>query len=222
MKYFFCLLILTVALTSCTETEKYNSDIGIDTSLKLDKLQVGEITHIETFFNGDEFNSVTEFELLKELNICDTNELEGSPCASCTPEHFKIFPFNKRKTLSDAFILQVKALTIMKGQEVPLPMRHLIVFEREKGALVKVNGFRGNLIATRESESGIKDLVIRFYIPNEGAFMNCLFIWNNGKYKFESVEAIDGAGGHGSVKSSAKAAVSKEVYQTLMSNAILF
>jgi len=208
-------------MTACTDTE--GSISGTEKEYQnLNAEKVGEITHIETLFDDSNFNSSVEYGLLKELEVCDTVNVEGSKCALCTPKYFKLHPFNEHKALSNAFMLQVKALTVMKGQEAPLPMRHLIVFERENGSLVKVNGFRGNLIATRVSESGIKDLIIRFYIPNEGAFMNCLFVWDSGKYTFKSVESIDGAGGHGSVKASVKTAVSKEVYQTLMSNAMLF
>jgi hypothetical protein len=224
MKYVFGLIIFSVLMSSCTDQEEVilDNDQNADVEVTDKKLQVGDITHFETLFDEVEFASPLEFKLLKELQVCDSVEIEGSNCATCTPKYFKIHPFNNNAELSDAFMLQVKALTVMKGQEVPLPMRHLIVFERENGSLVKVNGFRGNLIATRESESGVKDLIIRFYIPDEGAFMNCLFLWKDGQYKFESVEAIDGAGGHGSVKASVKKEVSKEVYQTLMSNAMLF
>ena len=224
MKYFFGLIILSLLMVSCGDPEEVvdiDSDLVVDTT-GVKALQVGDITHIETLYDELDFASPLEYKLLKELQVCDSVEIEDSKCATCTPKYFKIHAFNNNSELSDAFMLQVKALTVMKGQEVPLPMRHLIVFEREKGSLVKVNGFRGNLIATRESESGIKDLIIRFYIPDEGAFMNCLFLWKEGQYKFESVEAIDGAGGHGSVKASMKAEISKDVYQTLMSNAMLF
>ena len=58
--------------------------------------------------------------------------------------------------------------------------------------------------------------MVRFYIPDEEAFMNCLFQWNNGKYNFNSVESIDGAGGRGKVKKSMKEEISKDIYQLLM------
>lgn len=212
MKYFFSLIIISFLVVSCEESEEP----------KIKSIQVGEITHIETLFDELKFNSTLEYDLLKEIQACDSIRLKDSKCATCTPQYFKFYPFNNKKGLEDAFMLQVKALTVMKGKKVPLPMRHLIIFEREKGSLVKVNGFRGNLIATRESNSGIKDLVVRFYIPDEGAFMNCLFLWKQGQYQFKSVESIDGAGGNGSVKNSVKSEISKEVYKTLMSKAMLF
>lgn len=229
MKRIVGLLGVVLLLVSCDDTPEGDvtnpvNDIQVDVNGDPveSKLEVGHISHIETLFDQVDFDNKVEYDLLKELEVCDSVEIEDSKCATCTPKYFKLHEYNNNKELEDAFMLQVKALTVMKGQEVPLPMRHLIIFEREKGSLIKVNGFRGNLIATRESDSGVKDLIVRFYIPDEGAFMNCLFLWNDGKYKFESVEAIDGAGGHGSVKESMKAEVSKEVYQTLMANAMLF
>jgi len=209
-KIFFLLLVLI----SCKEDEEVikKSD---------DAIKVGDITHIETLFDETTLTA-EEYKLLKELDICDTIEIEGSTAAPCSAENFKFIKFNNDKKLNDAFLLQIKALTVLKGQQAKLPMRHLIVFEREKGSLVKVNGFRGNLIAIRESKSGIKDLIVRFYIPEDQAFLNCLFEWSEKKYHFKSVEAIDGGGGNGSVKEEFKDSISKIVYQSLMDNSMLF
>ena len=208
--------LLVTALLSCKDGGEESPDTPDD------GLKVGEIEHIENLFDGAETQSSLEFGLLKELDICDTVEIEGSPFALCSSKNFKLMPFRNDIELKDAFMLQIKALTVIKGQAEPLPMRHLIVFERENDKLVKVNGFRGNLIATRESASGVKDLVVRFYIPEDEAFLNCLFEWEDKRYRFKSVEAIDGGGGHGSVKAAVKDSISDIVYQSLMSNAMLF
>lgn len=214
MKNIGKILFLLLIVISCKEDE--DPVIKNDTSLK-----VGDITHIENLFDETALTD-EEFKLLKELDICDTVEVEGSVCAPCTAKNFKFMQFNNNSKLENSFLLQIKALTILKNQEAKLPMRHLIVFEREKGELVKVNGFRGNLIATRESKSGIKDLIIRFYIPEDEAFLNCLFEWSDKKYHFKSVEAIDGGGGNGRVKDEFKDSISKIVYQSLMDNTMLF
>ena len=208
---FICLLMV-----SCKGNEEA-IDPEIDAGLK-----VGDITYIETLFDETSLGSEMEYNLLKELDVCDTVKVEGSDCAQCTSKYFKFLKFNNNVDLNDAFLLQIKALTILKNQDSKLPMRHLIVFEREKGELVKVNGFRGNLIATRESKSGIKDLIIRFYVPEDEAFLNCLFEWDDKRYHFKSVEAIDGGGGNGRVKEAVKDSVSKIVYQSLMENSMLF
>ena len=200
--------------------------ISCETEIKDDVINVpnnvGELVHYEILFDESEFSIKEHSEILKELDVCDTLIGEDAICASCTPDFFKIIPFREDKVVKDAFLMQVKALTVMKGQEEKLPMRHLIAFERENGKLVKVNGFRGNLIASRISESGVNDLVIRFYIPSEKAFFNCLFLWSGKKYRFESVEAIDGNGGNGPIKASMKDEISRDIYQLLMSNTLLF
>ena len=216
MKKSIYLFLSIIVLVSCKD-EVESVKEGESTELK-----VGDITHIETLFDKTYFDTELEFNLLKELDICDTAKVEGSICAPCSAEHFKFTKYNNNKGLNDAFLLQVKALTVLKNQEAKLPMRHLIVFERENNELVKVNGFRGNLIATRESKSGIKDLIVRFYIPEDEAFLNCLFVWEENKYHFKTVEAIDGGGGFGRVKEAAKDSVSKIVYQSLMDNTMLF
>ena len=209
------ILLLTV-LISCKDGEEDTPDTTDGTS------KVGEIVHVENLFDGNESQSSIEFNLLKELDICDTLETENMVCAPCSSKNFKLMTYRDDMDLKDAFMLQIKALTVLKGQEEPLPMRHLIVFERENDELIKVNGFRGNLIATRESKSGVKDLIVRFYIPEDEAFLNCLFQWEEKQYRFKTVEAIDGGGGHGSVKEAVKDSISKVVYQSLMSNAMLF
>ena len=215
MKCPFLTFLLLVLISSCDE------DIA-NQSLEVAPDNVGEITHYQILFDEDSFPSEDYLAILKELNICDTIDIEDSSCSLCSPTHFKILPLRKDKDLKDAFLLQIKALTVLKGQDAQLPVRHLIVFEREKRGLVKVNGFRGKLIASRISAKGVDDLIVRFYIPEEEAFFNCLFEWNGAKYRFISVEAIDGNGGQGSVKESLKVKLSKDVYQLLINNNMLF
>ena len=204
-------LLLSVLLFSCEDAVE-----------KKKQSTIGQISAIETLFTSEEILSPVDSTLLSELNVCQFNNSDSSIVSPCNYRFYKLLELNKTKTVSDAFLLQVKALTVMKGQNVSLPMRHLIVFERENGKLVKVNGFRGNLIGKRESESDVDDLIIRFFIPDEEAHFNCLFLWKDNRFRFESVEAIYGGGGNGAVKASAKEGISKDVYQVLMSNGMLF
>jgi hypothetical protein len=89
--------------------------------------------------------------------------------------------------MKDGFILLTKA-----GVN-SFPIRRIYVFEREKGELIKVNGFNGNLIERRPSKSGYDDLVIRFpdNISNDLIYYNCLFQWKNGTYEYQYCEEID-------------------------------
>ena len=181
-----------------------------------------DIIAIETLFDEQAFSDKAHRDLLLELNICDTIPMENSGCVECGPSNFKFFQHKPGIAVKDAFMLQIKAESILKGQSFPLPERHLLIFERENGALVKVNGFRGNLIAMRESVSGARDLVVRFWVAEDEAFLNCLFQWKDGKYQFVSVEAIHGGGGNGSVKAEFKDSISKIVYESLTTNGLLF
>ena len=211
MKGFF-VIGLSIVLLSCDDED----------NKKPIESTIGEVTVIETMFTGKEVISSVDSVLLRELNVCDFIASDTSIASPCSSAFYKILKSSKDKVISDAFLLQVKSLTIMKGQEVALPMRHLIAFERENGRLVKVNGFRGNLIGTRESAGNVDDLIVRFFIPDEEAHFNCLFLWKDRRYRFESVEAIYGGGGNGPVKESAKEAISKDVFQVLVSNGMLF
>lgn len=180
------------------------------------------IIAIETLFDEVSFPDKNHRELLLELGICDTVPMQISGCAECGPGNFKFFQHKPNIPIQDAFMLQVKAETILKGQSFPLPERHLLIFERENGSLVKVNGFRGNLIEMHESPSGARDLIVRFWVAEDEAFLNCLFQWKDGKYQFTSVEEIHGGGGNGAVKAEFKDSISKIVYESLTANGLLF
>lgn len=218
MNKIWSLTILVFGLFACTSDPEEQDQNTWEDSNK----HVGEITHIETLFDETEFPDPIHKKLLLELDICDTIPPQESGCSTCTPRYFKFHELKKDVGVEDAFLLQIRALSVLKGQGVQLPVRHLIAFERENGSLVKVNGFRGNLIATRESANGVKDIIVRFYIAEDDAFINCLFEWKDDQYKFVSAEAIDGAGGSGAVKAEVKDSISTIVYQSLMENGMLF
>lgn len=218
MNKLWAIALLFIGLLSCTSDPNDQER----TTWENTNEHVGEITHIETLFDETDFPDPIHKKLLLELEICDTIPPQESGCSTCTPRYFKLHQFKQGVNIEDAFILQIRALSVLKGQDVQLPVRHLIVFERENGTLVKVNGFRGNLIATRESASGVKDIIVRFYIAEDDVFINCLFEWKDDQYKFVSAEAIDGAGGSGAVKADVKDSISGVVYQSLMENGMLF
>jgi hypothetical protein len=178
---------------------------------------------IETLFDEQAFPDKNHRKLLLELGICDTVPMEISGCVECGPSNFKFFQHKPNTPISDAFMLQIKAESVLKGQAYGIPERHLLIFERENGSLVKVNGFRGNLIEMRENTaSGVRDLIVRFWVAEDEAFLNCLFRWNEGKYQYISVEEIHGGGGNGAVKAEFKDSISRIVYESITSNGLLF
>lgn len=144
---------------------------------------------ISTDFNSNAFTSKTEAELLKELHLCDPKATsdDDPEHPTCSPKYFCFFKLNKQTPLKDGFKLLIKAG--VNG----FPLRRLLIFEREGEALVKLNGFNGNLIEERPSASGYNDLLIRFpdNINNNITYYNCLFRWKDGKYNYVNCEVID-------------------------------
>ena len=213
-------LLTLILFASCTGNEVEKND-NKNVSKK-EETKTGEFIYIEELFQRDDFEKKEALLLLQELHLCDNVSTDSTTIYPCSPKRFKFFKFRDDKPLKDAFLLLIRANTILKGQQIPLPVRHILVFEREEGKLVKVNGFRGDLYGMKTASTGIKDLIVRFYVPSEEAFMNCLFVWKDGKYHFKSVEAIEGAGGTGKVKEEFKEELSKQVYTVLMENNLIF
>lgn len=216
MKYFALTALLF--LFSCDEGNEVDKPIS---ELNLP----GKSTPIETLFDGVEFDNPEHAELLKELKICmQVPDVECPRCAVCSPRFFAIHDLKRGGKVKDFFGLQIKTNTILKGQEFALPVRHLIIFERENGELIKVNGFRGNLIEKIESSSGVDDLIVRFLMKQEDeetkevedVWFNCLFKWDGVRYNYESVEAIEGVNWGGAVKPEFKKETSADVYRDLM------
>ena len=118
--------------------------------------------------------------------------------------------------------LQIKAATRFKGQDVPLPVRHIVVFEREKGELIRVNGFRGDIIGMSDSDSGVKDLMLALYLTDDETLFHCLFKWNGGQYSFESIEGLDYGEGVRTLNPDLKDSLSNDIYTSLMSSNLIF
>ena len=216
--YIITALVLTAIVSACKgETEDNEIDVPAE------KIEVEQIS---TLFDETSFEDPDSYELLKELSICsDSAEMvDGQFRAPCTPEYFKFFPLKKGQALRDGFILQIRS---MVGG---IAIRRLLVFERENGQLVKLNGFMGNLIERRSDGSDYDDLLIRF--PDnivdeqrkmiETVFYNCLFKWNGSQYEYKNVEAIEGKNWGGKVKESMKDSMSVEIHKVLKDNQMTF
>lgn len=173
-------------------------------------------------FDEKQFKDSISLEILKELDICDLNFNDSSMYAPCTPEFFQIYPFDPNRSIKDAFILYVKAAIPLKGQPLLLPVRHVIVFEREKGSLVRVNGFRGEMVEMREKSNGSKDLVVALYLTGDETLFDCVFEYKDGKYSFKNVEALDWGEGLRKVREDMRDSVSREVYNDLMAKQLIF
>lgn len=206
------LLVIPVFLVSCGPEEK-------EDDLAIKPHEVVEDNTISTDFPNNKFTSDVEAKLLKELNICnaksgsDTNELNPA----CSPKFFRFFKLSKNIGLNDGFMLLVKAG--VNG----FPLRRLLIFERENGALVKLNGFNGNLIERRKSETGYDDLIIRFADNQDGQliYFNCLFKWMKGRYEYQFCEEID-ENGPAKIKAEFRDSMGIEIKKILDKNNMLF
>jgi hypothetical protein len=174
---------------------------------------------ISTDFNSNEFSDGSEEALLKELKICNPNAPTDTDPKNpaCSPKFFRFFPLSSKIPLKNGFILLVKAG--VSGH----PLRRVLIFERENGILIKLNGFNGNLIEQRPSKSGYNDLMIRFpdNIDNNLVYYNCLFQWENGKYEYRYCEVIDEDVPR-NVKPEFRDSMGVEIKKILEQNSMLF
>ncbi len=175
---------------------------------------------IEILFTDKKFTGEEERKLLLELKICseDSELLKNSQTPPCSPEYFKFLPLRKDLSLKNGFLLLIKAET------GGFPLRRLLIFQRERGELVKINGYVANLIGRIKAESGYDDLLLRFQDKDgEGKmWYNCLFTWENGQYQYKQVERIEGPNWGGPVLDKYKEETSKDVYEAIINNKMIF
>ena len=217
MKKYVALFVLSMVFVACA-----------DDSEGKPKELIPQFEDATTTFDDKEFKDPIHLELLRELNVCEFTSPDSTYYATCTPDNFRILEYKTKGSVRDAFILQMKAGIFPKDQEVPLPpVRHLIVFEREGGKLVRVGGFRGDLIEMRSSTSGAKDLLIGLYDTDEGGTLfHCLFKWNGKKYEFDCVERLDMGSGlrvfSKSLSEKEKAEITQGIFQKLTDKSLIF
>lgn len=146
-----------------------------------------EITKVSTLFDQTSFDKKIKYELLAETRICQPfyTDSMAPGVVPCTPKHFAFYEYNHKRELEDAFLLQVKA-----GVN-NYDYRRLLIFTREKGKLVQMNGVNGYLVEKRSRPNEIDDLVVAI-IDDLGNSKfdryDVLIRYKDGKYHF--VEAI--------------------------------
>ncbi|MFN5784819.1 MAG: hypothetical protein ACK457_02560 [Flavobacteriia bacterium] len=209
----FPILFLVVLITACSGGEeapkkKYNPEES-----------AAQFQGVETLFDKDSFEDSKHVELLKELKICSEFQKDTSNYLepACSPRFFRILSMRDDMPVENAFLLQIKS------KVGGIKLRRLVTFVRERGELVKVNTFVANLIGTRRSKSHYNDLILRFNdnIDGEIVFYNCIFSWDGTRYKFQSVELIEGATWRQRLKPEFKDSVSNDIYQTLLKNEMI-
>lgn len=197
MRKYFILFIAFALLIACTSDSKESYDkeeeteggtVDIDTNSIKDK-EVPLISEPAeaTDFSSSGFTDKVYYELLIETRICnpsfDASKNDGT--TPCSAKLFQFFPYNHKRKIEDAFLLQVKA-----GVN-NYPYRRLLIFVREKGQLVMMNGVTGYLVKRIPQDNDIDDLVVAI-IDDLGNDMfdryDVLLKYKEGKYHF--IEAI--------------------------------
>lgn len=215
MKHMLTLLIFFGILSACSDASEDEPKTVIEETY---------FEGVATVFEGDKFTDPVHSEILRELDICEFNPTDSTYYASCIPENFKISSYKNEGKLKDAFILEMKAGIFPKDAEMPLPpVRHVVIFEREAGKLVKVGGFRGNLIGKRPNKkSGAEDLLIALYDSDDETLFHCVFKWNGKKYEFHSIERLDYGDGFRTLKGKDKQKTTQEIFQQLREKSLIF
>ncbi len=212
MKSYFSLILLFL-VAACSEDESPIKKKKITTQ------EVAQFKGVETLFNESEFEDVKHKELLKELKICSEFQKDTANYMEpvCSPRFFRILPMKDDSKEENAFLLQIKS------KVGGIKLRRTVAFVREKGELTKVNTFVANLIGTRPSQLHYYDLILRFNdnVDGEIIFYNCLFKWDGKKYKFQSVELIEGATWRQRLKPEFKDSVSNDIYNLLVKNEMI-
>jgi len=154
-----------------------------------DKKSQQEVEKFEVDFKSNAFRQGVEMSLLKELRICDTTKV-GDEMGACTPRFFHFIQLNPTKPLKDAFILLINGLAFA-DPEAKFPIRRTLIFEREKGVLVAVNKFKGNIIERRKlAGSNYPDIVMRFRLDQYNEKYHVIYTWNNNRYQFKQCEKL--------------------------------
>lgn len=204
MKYLYLPALLLLTLVACKGEEE--PETPVETPVEVTNPRE---TQIEALFDENTvFEKDTMRGLLKELGMgmCNPDELdqENYKLPPCSPKFFKFFSYKDGSAIENAFVLLIKA------RVHDFPLRRVFVFQREKGNLVKVNGFVANLIGKRKSASGYEDLILRFADKDQNHF-NCLYVWRNKRYEYARVEEINDS----PIKAALQDSMNVEIHEVL-------
>jgi hypothetical protein len=199
-RQFLYILAPFVLLLSCQDKSSTDQKTDDQTIFFADTLSghqesTADVVAITTLFDASEFEDPIMDRLLAEIKICNplTRDSIIDGAYPCSPKLFQLYTYNRKRGLEDAFLLQVR-----KGVN-NFPYRRLLIFTRENGELVLMNGIIGYLVEKRKSDSGIDDLVVAVVDNIGGEYMryDVLIRYENGKYHFlEALGDLEGSFEH--------------------------
>lgn len=175
------------------------------------------VTEITTIFDEETFPNPLHEELLNEINICQSIHKDSvvNGLFPCSSSFFKFYTYNHKRDLENAFLLQVR-----KGVS-NYPYRRLLIFTRENGELVLMNGIRGYLVEKRSTAHEIDDLVVAL-IDNIGGHYeryDVLLKYENGKYHYsEALGDLEGVFDSEELKKEA----TKQIGQRIKEKELIF
>lgn len=201
-------------LAACSSSTGSSEDIDGEETSPIEQVDMD-------FDDSDKFDDPVKLKLLEELNLCGPTA-NDSLTVACSPKFFTFIKLKEDKPLNDAFILKIRSMTMLKSDPVPFPERRILVFEREKGQLVRTNGFVGELVQFEGSKNGVKSPMIVLYDPAEDILFHCAFEWSEGRYVYKSCEGLDIGGGPKPIKAAMKDSISKEIYTDMVAKSRIF
>ncbi|PWH86784.1 hypothetical protein [Brumimicrobium oceani] len=141
----------------------------------------------DALFKIGGFDDKIYYDLLIETHLCNPNYSDSISDGStpCSSRFFNFYPYNHKRKIDDAFLLQIKA-----GVN-NYPYRRLLIFVRERGKLVLMNGIVGYLVERISRPNEIDDLIVAVFddLGNDKFDRyDVLLRYKDGKYHF--VEAI--------------------------------
>jgi hypothetical protein len=194
---FATLLILFIAF-ACTEEREQEGE-NLEQEARQDSLEAktqaesnsagvnSDTVKVETLFSSSGFDDKKYYELLIETHLCNPNydPSKKDKTTPCSARFFQFYPYNHKREIENAFLLQVKA-----GVN-NYPYRRLLIFVREKGDLVLMNGIVGYLVERISRPNDIDDLIVAVFddLGNDKFDRyDVLIRYKEGKYHF--VEAV--------------------------------
>lgn len=170
IKAYFVIIVMLLFLSSCSEenpnstnsNKTINSEVSQQDVIKEDPDEKSKNSKSQDTikaaadFSNNGFDQALKYELLLETHICNPNYTDTvtDGTVPCSAKFFKFFEYNRKRDLEDAFMLQVKA-----GVN-NFPYRRLLIFTRERGKLVLVNGITGYLVSQIKQPNEIDDLIV--------------------------------------------------------------
>src|SRR5690554_4540126 len=205
MKLKLISITILFLIFSCTDDVQENSDSTPTSKTTIDKDNLDDENSFKEKeddlpkdFNQDTiktdglftiggFDDKIYYDLLIETHLCNPNHADTTKGIStpCSSRFFNFYPYNHKRKIDDAFLLQIKA-----GVN-NYPYRRLLIFVREKGKLVLMNGIVGYLVERISRPNDIDDLIVAVFddLGNDKFDRyDVLIRYNEGKYHF--VEAV--------------------------------